>query len=194
MPGMDGLTLYREIKTTAGRHGGDHRHRLCQQHHGQGGAGGGGLAGSLQAGRFAASCSAWSTRRSTSRWSWSSMTTTTSANLWDLLRERGYRVCLAHDEPRRSRTACRTALAQRRADRHEAPARQTAPSVFRLVRQANPQARTVLITGLPRRDGAARRASAGRGGRRRLLQAVRHALRPAGRRWRRLAKPIEWIL
>lgn len=67
------------------------------------------------------------------------------ATLWDLLRERGYRVALAHDEP--------TAAAQM----HDATFRVVlidmklpggdGTSVFRLVRQANPQARTVVITG-----------------------------------------------
>lgn len=67
------------------------------------------------------------------------------ANLWDLFRERGFRVCLAHDE--------------REAERHLKDTRFKAvlidmklpagdgSTVFRLVRQANPQARTIVITG-----------------------------------------------
>jgi CheY-like chemotaxis protein len=67
------------------------------------------------------------------------------ATLWDLLRERGYRVCLAHDERE---------AAQRLKDRQfkvvlidmKLPTGDGA-SVFRAVRQTNPQARTVFITG-----------------------------------------------
>jgi CheY-like chemotaxis protein len=67
------------------------------------------------------------------------------ATLWDVLRERGYRVALARDEPE---------AAGRLRDRnfkvvlidmklpHGDGAR-----VFRLVRESNPQARTVVITG-----------------------------------------------
>jgi two-component system, NtrC family, response regulator HydG len=65
--------------------------------------------------------------------------------LWDLLREHGYRVAIAHDEP---------TAAWRLHDSHfqmvlidlKLPSGDGA-SVFRLVRQANPQARTVVITG-----------------------------------------------
>jgi DNA-binding NtrC family response regulator len=67
-------------------------------------------------------------------------------SLWDLLRERGYRVCLAHDP-------------NEAADRLESRAhhvvlidmklpRGSGAEVFRVVKQANPEARTVLITGL----------------------------------------------
>jgi CheY-like chemotaxis protein len=67
------------------------------------------------------------------------------ASLWDLLRERGYRVGLAHDE---------TEAAQRLQDRSfkavmidmKLP-RGDGTSVFRLVRETNPQARTIVITG-----------------------------------------------
>jgi two-component system, NtrC family, response regulator HydG len=67
------------------------------------------------------------------------------ANLWDLLRDRGYRVCLAHDE---------TQAAERLKDQEfrvvlidmKLPAGD-GTSVFRIVRMANPQARTVIITG-----------------------------------------------
>ena len=66
-------------------------------------------------------------------------------NLWDLLRERGYRVCLAHDEDE---------AAERLKGREfkvvlidmKLPAGDGA-TVFRIVRQSNPQARTVVITG-----------------------------------------------
>jgi two-component system, NtrC family, response regulator HydG len=66
-------------------------------------------------------------------------------NLWDLLRDRGYRVCLAHDE---------LEAAERLKDREfkvvlidmKLPSGNGA-TVFRLVRQTNPQARTVFITG-----------------------------------------------
>jgi CheY-like chemotaxis protein len=67
------------------------------------------------------------------------------ANLWDLFRERGYRVSVAHDEraaaERLKDTAYKAVLIDLRL-----PAGDGA-SVFRLVRQANPQARTIMITG-----------------------------------------------
>lgn len=67
-------------------------------------------------------------------------------SLWDLFRERGYRVCLAHDP---SDAAER--LQQRLHDvvmiDMKLP-QGSGADVFRLVRQANPGARTVLITGL----------------------------------------------
>jgi two-component system, NtrC family, response regulator HydG len=67
------------------------------------------------------------------------------ATLWDLLRERGYRVALAHDD---------TEAGRRLRDRDfkvvlidmKLPHGDGA-TVFRLVRQANPAARTVVITG-----------------------------------------------
>jgi two-component system, NtrC family, response regulator HydG len=66
-------------------------------------------------------------------------------NLWDLLRDRGYRVCVAHDEKQ---------AAQRLKDRTfkvvlidmKLPTGD-GTSVFRIVRQSSPQARTVVITG-----------------------------------------------
>jgi CheY-like chemotaxis protein len=68
-----------------------------------------------------------------------------SASLWDVLRERGYRVCLAHSEPE--------AAAQLRDHEFKVvlidmklPGADGG-SVFRLVRRTNPQARTVVITG-----------------------------------------------
>jgi CheY-like chemotaxis protein len=67
------------------------------------------------------------------------------ANLWDLLRECGYRVCLAHDEKQ---------AAERLADQEykivlidmKLPDGD-GTSVFNAVRQKNPKARTVFITG-----------------------------------------------
>ncbi|HQU46207.1 MAG TPA: response regulator, partial [Pirellulales bacterium] len=67
-------------------------------------------------------------------------------SLWDLLRERGYRVCLAHDPSdaakRLERRAHHLVLIDMKLPQG------SGAEVFRLVRQANPQARTVLITGL----------------------------------------------
>jgi CheY-like chemotaxis protein len=67
------------------------------------------------------------------------------ANLWDLLRERGYRVCLAHDEreakDRIRDSTFKAVLIDIRLPDGDGTA------VFRLVRQANPQARTIVITG-----------------------------------------------
>jgi two-component system response regulator HydG len=67
------------------------------------------------------------------------------ANLWDLLRERGYRVAITHDE----------ADAARYLHEHDFSIvlidmklpRGDGVSVFQHVRQSNPQARTVIITG-----------------------------------------------
>src|SRR5262249_14310288 len=67
------------------------------------------------------------------------------ANLWDLLRERGFRVAIAHDEreaAQRLRDRCfRAVLIDVKLPRGDGP------SVFRLVRQTDPRARTVVITG-----------------------------------------------
>lgn len=67
-------------------------------------------------------------------------------SLWDLFRERGYRVCLAHNPQDASER-----LQQRSHDvvmiDMKLP-QGSGADVFRLVRQANPGARTVLITGL----------------------------------------------
>lgn len=65
--------------------------------------------------------------------------------LWDLLRERGFRVSLAHDE--------QTAAEQLRASQFNAVLidmklpKGDGHGVFRRVRETNPKARTVLITG-----------------------------------------------
>ena len=67
------------------------------------------------------------------------------ATLWDLLRDRGYRVALAHDETTAGRqmrdAAFRVVLIDMKLPDGDGT------SVYRLVRQANPQARTVVITG-----------------------------------------------
>jgi CheY-like chemotaxis protein len=67
------------------------------------------------------------------------------ANLWDLLRDRGYRAAVAHDEPE----AAGRLMDQRF---HVVLIDMKLPKgdgtrVFRLVRQSNPQARTIVITG-----------------------------------------------
>jgi two-component system, NtrC family, response regulator HydG len=67
------------------------------------------------------------------------------ASLWDLLREQGYRVGLAHDEQAataqlQDRTF-KAVLIDMRLPEGDGS------RVFRLVRKANPQARTVVITG-----------------------------------------------
>lgn len=66
-------------------------------------------------------------------------------NLWDLLRERGFRVALAHDAKEASEqlkdSAFKVVLIDMKIPDCDGSA------VFRLVRTANPQARTVLITG-----------------------------------------------
>lgn len=66
-------------------------------------------------------------------------------NLWDLLRDRGYRVCIAHNEEE--------ATEQLADDRHKVVLIDMKLSggdgrtVFQLVRRVNPAARVVLITG-----------------------------------------------
>jgi len=67
------------------------------------------------------------------------------ASLWDLLRERGYRVGLAHGERQAAGSLrdrnFRAVLIDMRLPEGDGG------RVFRLVRQTNPQARTVVITG-----------------------------------------------
>src|SRR5262245_17226644 len=67
------------------------------------------------------------------------------ANLWDLLRERGYRVSLAHSESEAARrledARIRVVLIDMRLPDGDGG------TVFHRVRQVNPQARTVVITG-----------------------------------------------
>lgn len=67
------------------------------------------------------------------------------ATLWDLLRERGYRVCLAHDEREAEERLRDSAFSLALIDLKLPQGDGTA--VFRLVRDTNPKARTVLITG-----------------------------------------------
>ena len=67
------------------------------------------------------------------------------ASLWDVLRDRGYRVCLAHDETQAAErlkdTEFRVVLIDMKLPAGDGT------SVFRIVRMTNPQARTVIITG-----------------------------------------------
>jgi CheY-like chemotaxis protein len=67
------------------------------------------------------------------------------ASLWDLLREKRYRVALAHDEPTAAAQLTSTPFTVVLIDM-KLPGGDGG-SVFRLVRQANPRARTVVITG-----------------------------------------------
>lgn len=68
------------------------------------------------------------------------------SNLWDLLRERGYRVDVAHDEKEAARQlrgrAFQVVLIDMKLPHGDGA------SVFRLVRATNPKARTIVITGL----------------------------------------------
>jgi CheY-like chemotaxis protein len=66
------------------------------------------------------------------------------ANLWDLLRERGYRVCLAHNEAEAIEQLHKVAFEVVLIDMR-LPA-SDGRHVFQHVRQSNPSARTVLIT------------------------------------------------
>jgi two-component system response regulator HydG len=67
------------------------------------------------------------------------------ANLWDLLRDRGFRVCLAHGgreaAEQLKESTFKVVLIDMRIPGGDGG------SVFRAVRQANPRARTILITG-----------------------------------------------
>jgi two-component system, NtrC family, response regulator HydG len=67
------------------------------------------------------------------------------ATLWDLLRERGYRVCLAHDEGDAAEHLRNSSFSVVLIDMRLPQGDGT--TVFRLVRDINPKARTVLITG-----------------------------------------------
>lgn len=65
--------------------------------------------------------------------------------LWDLFRDRGYRVCMAHDP---AAAADRLKLRQHNVVLIDMKLPNgTGADVFRMVRQANPTARTVLVTG-----------------------------------------------
>lgn len=66
-------------------------------------------------------------------------------NLWDLLRERGYRVDLAHSEPEVTERLRDSLFHAVLIDMKLSEGDGT--TVFNLVRQANPQARTIVITG-----------------------------------------------
>jgi two-component system, NtrC family, response regulator HydG len=67
------------------------------------------------------------------------------ATLWDILRERGYRVCLAHDEQQAAERLkgrdFKIVLIDMKLPSGDGT------SVFRIVRETNPEARTVFITG-----------------------------------------------
>jgi two-component system, NtrC family, response regulator HydG len=67
------------------------------------------------------------------------------ASLWDILRERGYRVSLAHDEPR-ARDCLRDSAFKAVLIDMKLPSGDGG-AVFHLVRQANPKAGTIVITG-----------------------------------------------
>jgi CheY-like chemotaxis protein len=67
------------------------------------------------------------------------------ANLWDLFRDRGYRVSIAHDQPQAA-TYLRDGSFTVVLIDMKLPSGD-GRSVFQLVRKANPQARTIVITG-----------------------------------------------
>ena len=67
------------------------------------------------------------------------------ANLWDLLRERGYRVCIAHDERRAAELLNGKQFAVVLIDMKLPDG--DGSGVFRQVQKINPKARTVVITG-----------------------------------------------
>jgi CheY-like chemotaxis protein len=67
------------------------------------------------------------------------------ATLWDILRDRGFRVCLAHDERQAAERLTGRDFKVVLIDMKLPSGDGT--SVFHIVRQTNPQARTVFITG-----------------------------------------------
>ncbi len=67
------------------------------------------------------------------------------ANLWDLLRERGYRVGLAHDGREAAEQLRQTEFKVVLIDMKIPHTK--GDEIFRLVRESNPKARTVLVTG-----------------------------------------------
>ena len=67
------------------------------------------------------------------------------STLWDLFRERGYRVSIAHDE--RQAAACLADASFKAVLIDMRLPAGNGTTVFRLVREANPQARTIVITG-----------------------------------------------
>jgi two-component system, NtrC family, response regulator HydG len=67
------------------------------------------------------------------------------ANLWDLLRERGFRVGIAHDARAAAVTLKESTFKVVLIDMRIPDS--NGDAVFRIVREANPQARTILITG-----------------------------------------------
>jgi CheY-like chemotaxis protein len=68
-------------------------------------------------------------------------------NLWDLLRDRGYRVALAHDGREANEQLRQSSYKVVLIDMKLPAGAGDGNKVFRLVREANPQARTLLITG-----------------------------------------------
>jgi CheY-like chemotaxis protein len=69
------------------------------------------------------------------------------SNLWDLFRDRGFRVCVAHDE-HEAATKLRDNTFKAVLIDMKLPIG-NGRSVFHLVREANPRARTIVITGHP---------------------------------------------
>jgi two-component system response regulator HydG len=67
------------------------------------------------------------------------------ASLWDLFRERGFRVFVAHDEDEAAKQLEETRFGAVLIDMKLPTG--DGSTVFRLVRRANPQARTIVITG-----------------------------------------------
>ncbi len=67
------------------------------------------------------------------------------ANLWDLLRERGFRVGIAHDSREAAETLKESTYKVVLIDMRIPDS--NGDAVFRMVREANPHARTILITG-----------------------------------------------
>ena len=95
------------------------------------------------------------------------------ANLWDLLREHGFRVCLAHDGREAAEqlkdTTFKVVLIDMRIPDGDGS------EVFRAVREAQSAGSDHPDHRIPLRDGSAHRADGRRGGRRGLLQAVRRS-------------------
>ena len=146
MPGMDGLTLYREIKKQRAGTVSLLVTAYASPADGRGGAGRRRLEGRRQAGRLPQAPGLGRRGARASRWSWSSTTTATSA--------RTSGTCSASAA---SASAWRTTAARRPTSSRSTTFKVVlidmripdgdGGDVFRMVREANPQARTILITG-----------------------------------------------